>query len=111
GAVKNGDAGVECLSGIPGTVGGTPVQNVGAYGQDVSETIARVYAIDTASLERVEFDRTACGFRYRQSRFNGHDLGRYILTRVDYALQPGGALKIAYADLKRHFGDPAAPPS
>jgi UDP-N-acetylmuramate dehydrogenase len=103
-AVDDNCAGVECLSGIPGSVGGTPVQNVGAYGQDVSETVTRVCAIDAASLERVEFDRAACSFRYRQSRFNGDDLGRYILTRVNYALEPGGAPKIAYADLKRRFG-------
>jgi UDP-N-acetylmuramate dehydrogenase len=102
-AVADNCAGVECLSGIPGSVGGTPVQNVGAYGQDVSETITRVCAINATTLERVEFDREACGFRYRQSRFNRRDLGRYILTRVDYALQPGGAPKIAYAELQRHF--------
>jgi UDP-N-acetylmuramate dehydrogenase len=112
-AVADNCAGVECLSGIPGSVGGTPVQNVGAYGQDVSETITRVCAVDATTLERVEFEGAACGFRYRQSRFNGCDLGRYILTRVDYALQPGGAPKIAYADLRRHFsaqrGDAATP--
>jgi UDP-N-acetylmuramate dehydrogenase len=107
-AVADNCAGVECLSGIPGSVGGTPVQNVGAYGQDVSESITRVCAIDATTLERAEFDRAACGFRYRQSRFNGADLGRYILTRVDYALQPGGAPKIAYAELKSHF-DAATP--
>jgi UDP-N-acetylmuramate dehydrogenase len=117
-AVADNCAGIECLSGIPGSVGGTPVQNVGAYGQDVSETITRVCAIDATTLERIEFDRQACGFLYRQSRFNGPDLGRYILTRVDYALQPGGAPKITYTDLKRHFsiqtgsvqpGDTASP--
>jgi len=107
-AVADNCAGVECLSGIPGSVGGTPVQNVGAYGQDVSETITRVCAIDAIAFERVEFDREACGFRYRQSRFNGADLGRYILTRVDYALQPDGRPKIAYAELKRYF-DAASP--
>jgi UDP-N-acetylmuramate dehydrogenase len=104
-AVADNCAGLECLSGIPGSVGGTPVQNVGAYGQDVSETIAQVRAIDTETLARVEFDHAACGFSYRQSRFNGCDLGRYILTGVDYALQPGGPPKIAYADLKRRFQD------
>jgi UDP-N-acetylmuramate dehydrogenase len=102
-AVEDNCAGVECLSGIPGSVGGTPVQNVGAYGQDVSETITKVRAIDATTLERLEFDREACGFRYRQSRFNGVDKGRYILTRVDFALQPGGTPKIAYAELQRHF--------
>jgi UDP-N-acetylmuramate dehydrogenase len=108
-AVEDNCAGVECLSGIPGSVGGTPVQNVGAYGQDVSETITRVQAIDTTTLQRVEFDRAACGFSYRQSRFNGCDLGRYILTRVDFALQHNGAPKIAYADLKRRFDGAVAP--
>ncbi len=55
------------------------------------------------TLERVTFDSSACGFSYRQSRFNGSNPGRYIVTRVDYALEPTGAPKIAYADLKRHF--------
>lgn len=107
-AVADNCAGMECLSGIPGTVGGTPVQNVGAYGQDVSETIVRVCAVNTVTAERVEFDNAACGFSYRQSRFNGKDLGSYILTRVDYALTPNGAPKIAYADLKRTFSDKPA---
>jgi UDP-N-acetylmuramate dehydrogenase len=102
-AVKENCAGVECLSGIPGSVGGTPIQNVGAYGQDVSETIVRVRAVDAMTLEPMVFDKSECSFSYRQSRFNGCDAGRYIVTRVDYALQPGGAPKIAYADLKRHF--------
>ncbi len=102
-AVEENCAGVECLSGIPGTVGGTPIQNVGAYGQDVSETIVRVCAVDATTLKRVAFDNSACGFSYRQSRFNGSEAGHYIVTRVDFALQPGGTPRIAYADLKRHF--------
>ncbi len=108
-SVADNCAGLECLSGIPGTVGGTPVQNVGAYGQDVSETIVRVCAVDTVTLETVHFDNAACSFRYRQSRFNGPDLRRYILTRVDYALTPNGAPKIAYADLKQTFATGASP--
>jgi UDP-N-acetylmuramate dehydrogenase len=111
-AVADNCAGVECLSGIPGSVGGTPVQNVGAYGQDISETLTRVCAIDSTSLQRVEFDRAGCGFGYRQSRFNGRDRGRYIVTRVDYALHPGGAPKIAYAELQRYFSSqPNSQPS
>jgi UDP-N-acetylmuramate dehydrogenase len=106
-AVDDNCAGVECLSGIPGTVGGTPVQNVGAYGQDVSETIVRVCAVDAVNLERVEFNNAACVFSYRQSRFNGRDLDRYILTRVEFALLPGGAPKITYAELIRHFTNSA----
>ena len=113
-AVDDNCAGIECLSGIPGSVGGTPVQNVGAYGQDVSETIALVRAIDARTLEPVEFDRAQCGFAYRKSRFNssndGDKPGRYIVTRVDYALEPGGAPKIAYAELQRRFsGQTTAP--
>jgi UDP-N-acetylmuramate dehydrogenase len=104
-SVEDNCAGLECLSGIPGSVGGTPVQNVGAYGQDVSETIIRVHAIDAASLERVEFDRESCRFGYRQSRFNGCDSGRYILTRVEYALRANGEPNLAYSDLKRHFNN------
>ncbi len=90
-AVRDNCAGVECLSGIPGTVGGTPIQNVGAYGQDVSETIVRVCAVDATTLSEWNSTTLACGFSYRQSRFNGGDPGRYIVTRVDYALQPGGS--------------------
>jgi UDP-N-acetylmuramate dehydrogenase len=110
-AVDDNCAGVECLSGIPGSVGGTPVQNVGAYGQDVSETIVRVCAIDVTTRERVEFDRAACCFHYRQSRFNGADRGRYILTRVDYALAPGGLPRIAYPELKRNLNANHATPT
>lgn len=108
-AVLSNCAGVECLSGIPGSVGGTPVQNVGAYGQDVSETITRVEAIEIASARKVIFSREECGFQYRRSRFNRQDAGRYVITSVEYALTPGGAPKLAYADLKRHFADTAAP--
>lgn len=103
-AVEENCAGVECLSGIPGTVGATPVQNVGAYGQDVSETIVRVCAVDMTTRQRVTFNTADCGFRYRQSRFNGCDLGSYVLTHVEYSLQPGGSPKLAYADLQRYFG-------
>jgi UDP-N-acetylmuramate dehydrogenase len=98
-------AGIECLAGIPGTVGGTPVQNVGAYGQEVSQTILGVRALDLHSHEIVEMDGLACGFAYRQSLFNTAQKGRYIVTRVDYSLCSGGAPTLSYADLKRHFSD------
>ncbi len=102
-AVRENCAGVECLSGIPGSVGGTPVQNVGAYGQDVSETIVRVCAVDATTQQPVEFTNAACGFSYRHSRFNGCEARRFIVTRVEYALHPGAKPKIAYTDLKRYF--------
>jgi UDP-N-acetylmuramate dehydrogenase len=97
-------AGIECLAGIPGTVGGTPVQNVGAYGQEVAETIRAVRALDLEAKEFVELTSVDCEFAYRRSLFNTSAKGRYIVTRVDYALTPGGPPRIEYADLKKHFG-------
>jgi len=96
-------AGVECLSGIPGSVGGTPVQNVGAYGQEVSETIESVEVLDNNDGQVRELCREACGFGYRSSIFNTTERGRFVILRVTYALTPGGDPRIAYADLKRHF--------
>ena len=96
-------AGVECLSGIPGSVGGTPVQNVGAYGQEVSETIESVEVFDLKDGQVRELCREACGFTYRSSIFNTTERGRFIILRVTYALTPGGEAHIEYADLKRHF--------
>ena len=95
--------GVECLSGIPGSVGGTPVQNVGAYGQEVSETIESVQALDLKDGQIRELCAEACGFGYRTSIFNTTDRGRFIILQVTYALIPGGEPRIAYADLQRHF--------
>ncbi len=102
GAVAAKCAGVECLSGIPGSVGGTPVQNVGAYGQEVSETIESVEVFDLKEKEIRELCGEACGFSYRSSIFNTSERGRFIILRVTYALTPG-APHIQYADLKRHF--------
>ncbi len=85
-----GEAGVECLAGIPGSVGGTPVQNVGAYGQEVAETIESVRAFDRERFEWVELDKGACRFRYRESLFNTDEPGRYIVTRVRFRLQANG---------------------
>jgi UDP-N-acetylmuramate dehydrogenase len=96
-------AGVECLSGIPGSVGGTPVQNVGAYGQEVSETIASVEVLDLREGTVRELCPEACGFSYRSSIFNTTERGRFIILRVTFALAPGGAPRLEYADLKRHF--------
>jgi UDP-N-acetylmuramate dehydrogenase len=102
-------AGLECLAGIPGTVGGTPVQNVGAYGQEVSTTIDRVRAFDLQQHKFVDFSGDECGFSYRHSRFNSYDRGRFIVTRVDYLLKQGGAPTLKYSDLQREFGANANP--
>jgi len=102
-AVARNCAGVECLSGIPGSVGGTPVQNVGAYGQEVAESIESVLTLDLQDDQIRELCGEACGFSYRTSIFNTGESGRYIILRVTYGLTPGGQPRIDYADLKRHF--------
>lgn len=102
-AVATQCAGIECLSGIPGSVGGTPVQNVGAYGQEVSETIESVEVFDRREKQIRELCNEACGFSYRASIFNTTDRDRFILLRITYALTPGGEPYLEYADLKRHF--------
>jgi UDP-N-acetylmuramate dehydrogenase len=102
-------AGVECLAGIPGTVGGTPVQNVGAYGQEVASVIERVRAFDLNERAFVEFSAAECGFAYRRSRFNSTDRGRFIVTRVDYRLTPGGAPTVRYAELQRVLAEGGEP--
>lgn len=102
-AVNSDCAGVECLNGIPGTVGATPVQNVGAYGQDVSETITRVRALRRSTLEAVEFTNADCGFAYRTSRFNTVDRDAFTITQVEFALVAGGKPRVEYGDVKKHF--------
>lgn len=108
-AVDLGYAGIECLAGIPGSVGGTPVQNVGAYGQEVSETVVSVRALDLRTGEFVELSNAACQFRYRESLFNTTERGRYLVTRVRFALRPGGAPTLRYADLQKRFAGQTAP--
>jgi UDP-N-acetylmuramate dehydrogenase len=102
-SVAAGCAGIECLSGIPGSVGGTPVQNVGAYGQEVADTITSVLVYDLHDSQVRELCNPACQFAYRSSIFNTTERGRFIVLRVNYALVPGGKPHIEYADLKRHF--------
>jgi UDP-N-acetylmuramate dehydrogenase len=108
--VGDGSAGIECLAGIPGTAGGTPVQNVGAYGQEVATTIERVRALDLGRLTFVDLTAAECGFAYRRSRFNTIDRGRFVVTRIDYRLIRDGAPTLLYAELRRAFpeGAPAS---
>ncbi len=110
-AVGRNCAGVECMSGIPGSVGGTPVQNVGAYGQEVAETIESVQAFDLRDSEVRELCNEACGFSYRTSIFNTTERGRYIILRVTYSLTPGGEPRIGYADLQKYFAGRNITPS
>ena len=101
--VNSGLAGVECMSGIPGSVGGTPVQNVGAYGQEVAETIESVRCFDRLTGQIVELSNLQCGFTYRTSIFNSTERGRYIVVSVGYRLTRGGSPRIAYKDLAERF--------
>ena len=110
-AVSRNCAGIECLSGIPGSVGGTPVQNVGAYGQEVSETIESVLTLDLKDGQVHELCNEACNFQYRTSIFNTSERGRYIILRVTYALTPGAEPAILYADLKQYFAGCSTKPS
>lgn len=98
-------AGVECLTGIPGNVGATPIQNVGAYGQEVSETIVAVEAFDTEAQQSVEFAAADCEFGYRSSRFKTRDGGRFLVTRVRYRLAVGDAPAMRYPELQRYLYD------
>ncbi|HUQ49634.1 MAG TPA: UDP-N-acetylmuramate dehydrogenase, partial [Terriglobales bacterium] len=110
-AVAQGCAGIETLSGIPGTVGGTPVQNVGAYGAEVSETMQSVRVLDLLTMQAREMSNAECGFEYRTSIFNTSQKGRYIVLRVMFSLAPGGKPRVTYADLRKYFGDGDTNPS
>ena len=96
--VARGWAGVECLSGIPGLVGATPIQNVGAYGQEVADTIRTVTALDRATGQVVQLDADACDFAYRDSMFKRRP-DAYVILEVTFALLPGGAPRVRYQEL------------
>lgn len=101
--VKRKLAGIECLSGIPGLVGGTPIQNVGAYGQEVSETIKIVRVYDRKSKEILELNTEDCKFSYRASLFNTIEKNRFIVLAVTFLLNENGKPKIVYRDLLEFF--------
>ncbi len=97
--VERGWAGVECLSGIPGRVGATPMQNVGAYGQDVAETLIKLEALERASGRKLTLAGKECDFAYRSSRFRQADRDRYLVLSVTLRLRPGGSPCLRYAEL------------
>ncbi len=98
--VAEGLAGLECLSGIPGTAGATPVQNVGAYGQEVADTLAEVRALDRATLEEVALGPEQCGFGYRTSRFRAEP-GRFAILAVTFRLRRSSRVAVRYEQLER----------
>lgn len=109
-SVERGWVGLECLSGIPGRVGATPIQNVGAYGQDVSGTLVSVDVYDRTRGVRTTLAHAECGFGYRTSRFKTRDEGRFIVLGATFRLQEGAEGCIAYPELARRFAAPGAPP-
>ena len=101
--VERGWGGLECLSGIPGLVGATPIQNVGAYGQDVSQTIVGLRAVDRRSRRPITLSAAECRFGYRDSLFRSVEPDRYVVVAVTYRLARGGAPAVRYAELARHL--------
>ena len=103
-AVDEGWAGVEALSGIPGRCGAVPIQNVGAYGQDVSQTIATVRTYDRRAGQQVTFAAADCGFGYRTSRFKAEP-DRFLILAMTFQLRLGDlSAPIAYAELAGRLG-------
>jgi UDP-N-acetylmuramate dehydrogenase len=101
-AVQNGWAGIECLSGIPGSTGATPIQNVGAYGQDVSETVVRVETLDRTTDRVVWLTNEECRFGYRASLFKNIERERYVVLSVTFRLRKNGCATIRYPELQKH---------
>lgn len=107
--VARGWQGVECLAGIPGTVGAAPIQNIGAYGQEVSQVIAQVRCLETATGRAVTFTEEECAFRYRESIFNTREAGNHIVTSVTFRLARGRGPFVSYRELEERFADNPLP--
>jgi UDP-N-acetylmuramate dehydrogenase len=106
--VAEGWAGLECLAGIPGSAGATPIQNVGAYGQEVSQVISAVHVWDRRAHKRRVLPAAACGFGYRDSDFR-RDPEAVVVLAVDLLLRPGGTPTLRYGELQRSFEAKSAP--
>jgi UDP-N-acetylmuramate dehydrogenase len=109
--VAKGWWGVENLSGIPGTVGAAPVQNIGAYGSELKDTVKWVEVFDPKLGKRKVFTRTACRFGYRDSRFKHSPDDRYVITRLTLSLSQKASPNLGYQDLREYFASQAHPPS
>jgi UDP-N-acetylmuramate dehydrogenase len=103
-------AGLECMSGIPGRVGAVPIQNVGAYGQEVGERIHKVHAFDRATGREVDLGPATCRFGYRDSLFKSREPGRYIVLGVTFALTAGGTPTVRHAELAQTLARETADP-
>ncbi|MDQ6801451.1 MAG: UDP-N-acetylmuramate dehydrogenase [Acidobacteriota bacterium] len=109
-AVGRNWAGVECLSGIPGSTGATPIQNVGAYGQDVSETIVAVEVFDRSNGDVTSLSNAGCQFEYRNSIFKKSAKDRYVVLSVTFQLRPGAPPSIRYPELQKAIGERSSLP-
>lgn len=103
-ALAAGGAGLEALSGIPGLAGAAPIQNIGAYGQEVAGQLEEVSVLDRESLEEKILPAAACGFGYRTSFFKTRWAGRYLITRIGFRLPRRDTAPAGYAELRRHLG-------
>lgn len=101
-------AGLECLSGIPGLVGATPIQNVGAYGQEVAETIRAVRVVERRTWQIRELTPTECAFAYRASAFKS-DPERFVVLAVTFGLRPGGTPTLRYRELAEALAGRVSP--
>lgn len=104
-----GLAGIECLSGIPGKAGATPIQNVGAYGQELSDCLWSITCVHRETLELVQFSAEACKLGYRHSRFKAESRDEYVVVEVVLRLARGGAPNLSYAEIARQFQDQPHP--
>lgn len=104
-SVTAGLTGIEALSLIPGTVGATPIQNVGAYGQEISQTLTTIEAFDTTERDFVTLAGSDCGFSYRNSRFKTTDRGRFYITGVTLHLRKGSPLPPFYGSVQKYFDE------
>lgn len=97
--------GIEAMSAIPGTAGAAPVQNVGAYGQEIADSLVSLEAYDSASDTFVTLEASDCGFSYRQSIFRGESLGRYVITSITILLNKNAPQPPFYAAVEKYFTD------
>ena len=95
--------GLECLSGIPGLLGATPIQNIGAYGQELSDSIESIECLDLKSLAFSKLSAAQCSFSYRSSIFKRKERGSFVITRVNYVLRKNYIPKISYEELKKRL--------
>lgn len=101
--VEKNYTGIECLAGIPGSIGATPIQNVGAYGQEVKDTIQSVKVIDKKTFETKIFSNKDCRFGYRESRYKNIDKDKYIITEISFELIKNGIPEIKYPELQNYI--------